>query len=296
MQCEDDDHEEFDMKQIIAHAIDKKTEVKTEEKPLPHKSQFTDPAKDEDENNDNDDTTTESNEPKHNNKVNASGDDEDVANKTADTTTSNVQDHEPARQDFQLYSLSSPKATRFQTLPNKNERGEHPPSTDFFGTVKRRVTFNATTNKIIEDADITYLEEHGERNRLPLGVTNIQTHFYFLKSELQGKSKAKYTSVRGDNLKSILKHLGLRQEFGKSYVKYLPPEFVDEAKLPMASSTPYKANKMQFKPGYVFEYPSGRKWMDITSNFFHRQRILNPEWKNTQLAEQAVHDEKKMIK
>ena len=36
--------------------------------------------------------------------------------------------------------------------------------------------------------------------------------------------------------------------------------------------------------------------MDITSNFFHRQRILNPEWKNTQLAEQAVHDEKKMIK
>ena len=301
VQCEDDDHEEFDMQQIITHVIEHKTEVQ-ENTQLPVASTFTDPALNDDNDHNKDDENE--NEPMRNSKQNGTNKDTDKTTTSesdddAGTTNNDETPHkEPTniRQDFTLYSLSTEKATRFQTLPRKNERGEHPPSMDFFGAVKRRVTYNTHTNEVIEDAEIHELEESGERNRLPPGVSSIQTHFYFLRDAIQSKVATKYTSVRGDNLKNVLKHLGIRQEFGKSYLAYLPDEFIEEAKLPMSSATPYKANKMQFKPGYSFEYPQGRKWNDIRSQFFHRQRILNPEWKNRQLAEQAVHDEQKLLK
>jgi hypothetical protein len=297
VQYTDDDNEEFDMQQIIAHVIDKKTEVEPKTRTETQESKFTDPAKD-------DNDTNGINEPNEEEQKDSRQDDDETSDddensKQQESKTSDAappQEDLPIREDFQLFTMHSNKAKRFQTLPKKNEKGEYPPSTDFFGSVKRRVTYNAQNSQMIEDADISYLKEHGECNRLPLGVTSIFTHFYFLKDKVRPKATAKYTSVRGDNLKNILKQLGLRQEFGKSYMEYLPTQFIEEAKLPTSSKTPYKANKMQFKPGYIFEYPSGRKWRDITSNFFHRQRILNPEWKNAQLAEQAVHDQKKMIK
>ena len=301
VQYEDDDHEEFDMQQIITHVIEHKTEVQ-EKTQQPVASTFTDPALNDGNDHNKDDENE--NEPMRNSKQNDTNKDTDETTTSegdddAGTTNNDETPHkEPTniRQDFTLYSLSTEKATRFQTLPRKNERGEHPPSMDFFGAVKRRVTYNTHTNEVIEDAEIHELEESGERNRLPPGVSSIQTHFYFLRDAIQSKVATKYTSVRGDNLKNVLKQLGMRQEFGKSYLAYLPDEFIEEAKLPMSSATPYKANKMQFKPGYSFEYPQGRKWNDIRSQFFHRQRILNPEWKNRQLAEQAVHDEQKLLK
>lgn len=65
-----------------------------------------------------------------------------------------------------------------------NHLGEQPASLDFWMDVKRRKTWNADSDQLLEDRSVEELRESAVR-RLPAGVKSIRTTFFFRPEVLQ---------------------------------------------------------------------------------------------------------------
>jgi hypothetical protein len=100
--------------------------------------------------------------------------------------------------------------------------------------------------------------------------------------------KAFYVSVRGDNMQKVLKQLGMRSEFAKTYCKYLPKEFLATHWDTEQKDFLYNQHKRAFKIGTVFPRPNDSRWFDMLRSFRARQAALHPPWKTAQDVNEAL--------
>jgi hypothetical protein len=188
------------------------------------------------------------------------------------------------------------KAKRFQLVPKFNHLGEKAPSQDFWNDVTRRVTYNHFNNEIIEDLTIDQLAIHGGTEKLPCNVKEIRTVFYF-KSDFspadERLGRRSYVSKKGDKLRDVLNHVGIRPEHLKTYLQFtnMPSDGVI-----LGSKQPRKLLKAFCKPGILFEAPHGNRWVQLLNAYHARSNKANPAWKVAKMTEQAVEEEQEMLR
>ena len=183
----------------------------------------------------------------------------------------------------------------YQLIPPKNDKGEVPPTRDFWNNCVRRVTWDDSTNKIIEDLKINELRHFGASLKLPVNVKKIRTTFFF-RPNLQPDAAAHicYTTKAGDKIKNVLSHLGLRPEYMNSYFKYLGVPV--HTFLANATEKKVSSLKEYCLPGIPFSAPTGDKWCNIVNAYHHKVNSLNPEWKVGQLARESCDREMEMLR
>jgi hypothetical protein len=183
----------------------------------------------------------------------------------------------------------------YQLVPKTNHLGEQPISQDFWNDVTRRVTWNNKTNTVIEDLGIDDLRTVGATGKLPPNVKEIKCTFFFRKGCKVIQQQQAYVSKKGDKIKDVLKHFGIRPEYLRSYFKFIniPVHSVlnDEHQNQTA-----KAFKAHCKPGIVFQQPQGEKWVQIIRGFHDRHNAQNPSWKTRKLREEAYRNEQQLVR
>ena len=211
------------------------------------------------------------------------------------------------------------KCKRFQLLPKINHAGEAPPTDDFWKDIIRRVTTDKRTGKVIEDFSNEKLRQYGAVGKLPANVKEISVIYYLKIPKGSGVNDLKaqenfngagsywkskpgsrrnnanftYTSKPGDKVKLIMKAIGIRPEYLRSYFKYLSMPASDVL---INKDNFEKSLNSACKPGIVFESPQGERWRQILRGYHEKQNMLNPVWKCAQLAKQVLQHEIDEIK
>ena len=194
-----------------------------------------------------------------------------------------------AKQEVLKFNTNNTR--RFQHVPSRTEKGGKQLSGDV-RDYERRVTLDLDSQDIIEDASTEELAKWGYTEKLPVNVRNIRTFYYYApKMGAKGARNLTHLSVKGDTMNTVLKQLGVRQEFAKMYAKYVGNEWLESRMDQERKVQGFNAHKRPFKTGTLFPRPHDAKWRDMTKAYRVRQAKLHPPWKTAKLIAEAMEQE-----
>jgi hypothetical protein len=195
-----------------------------------------------------------------------------------------------AQQEVLKFNMTNTR--RFQCVPSRTEKG----GTQLPGDVRdydRRVTLDLDSQDIIEDTSTEELAKWGCTEKLPANVRNIRTFYYYYAPNMGAKAARNLTclSVKGDTMSSVLKQLGVRQEFEKMHAKHVGKEWLESRVDQERQVQGFNEHKRTFKTGTLFPRPHDAKWKDVIKAFRVRQAKLHPPWKTAKLIAEAMEQE-----